>query len=157
VHLRVKRDRYLNLLASAGRHIANRSNPDSIEGARRMTLRMSKDRATIGRALPQTDRAGYVLVRSLILAAVALVVIQSRAFADDKNSVPLPREQWPVSVPFDVPVADCEKMGGTLINPRRPLCQIVSANCAAHEGFIIVMRDAYITASSRLAACRKMH
>jgi hypothetical protein len=86
VHLRVKRDRYLNLLASAGRHIANRSNPDSIEGARRMTLRMSKDRATIGRALPQTDRAGYVLVRSLILAAVALVVIQSRAFADDKNS-----------------------------------------------------------------------
>jgi hypothetical protein len=122
-----------------------------------MTLRMSKDRATIGRALPQTDRAGYVLVRSLILAAVALVVIQSRAFADDKNSVPLPREQWPVSVPFDVPVADCEKMGGTLINPRRPICQIVSANCAAHEGFIMVMRDAYITASSRLAACRKMH
>ena len=98
-------------------------------------------------------------MRSLVLAAVALVIIQSRvcALADDKNSVPLPREQWPVSVPFDVSVADCERMGGQLTNPRRPLCQIVSANCEAHEGFIVVMRDAYNTASSRLAACRKMH
>jgi hypothetical protein len=122
-----------------------------------MTRRIGKDRVAIGHASAQTDRAGYVLARSLLLAAVALVAIQSRAFADDKNSVPLPSDQWPVSVPLDVPVADCEKMGGTIINPRRPICQIVSANCAAHAGFMMVMRDPYFIGSGRLAACRKMH
>jgi len=99
------------------------------------------------------------MVRSMVLAAVALVMIQATvcALADDKNSVPLPREAWPVAVPLDVSLADCERMGGQVINPKRWMCQIASANCEANKGFTVVMRDAYNTASSRLAACRKIH
>jgi hypothetical protein len=99
------------------------------------------------------------MLRKSILTLATLGALQPVVYAraDDKNSVPLPRDQWPVSVVFDVPSEKCDAMGGTLNAARGPkTCYIPPAKCETIAGFKVVMRDYYTSGSGRLAACRKM-
>ncbi len=93
------------------------------------------------------------------LALVTLTALQpiSHARADSQNSAPLPRDQWPASVVFDVPLENCVAMGGEANAVRGPkTCYIAPTKCETIAGFKVVMRDYYRSGSGRLAACRKM-
>ena len=99
------------------------------------------------------------MLRKSILTLATLGTLQpaASAQADDKNPVPLPRDQWPASVVFDVPLENCEAMGGTSNAVRsHKTCYIPPTKCETIAGFKVVMRDYYRSGSGRVAACRKM-
>jgi hypothetical protein len=57
---------------------------------------------------------------------------------------------------MDTSVAECVNKGGTITNPRRPVCEVRTAQCESRPGWKVVERDAYREASQRLVACTWM-
>jgi hypothetical protein len=97
-------------------------------------------------------------LRWLHVIAIISLVGTTTAKADDKNSVPLPRDQWPATIYLDVQNANCESMGGKLQGKlgQSQVCYIASTDCESHAGFKVVTRDAYKIGSARLIACHNM-
>ncbi len=86
-----------------------------------------------------------------------LTVAASAVAADSQNSVALPRESWPATVVYDVSLKNCDGMGGKVSGRLgTQFCYIASADCDAHAGYKVVMRDAFTIGGARLAACRKL-
>ena len=97
--------------------------------------------------------------RFVLLAGMVMVAgISSTADADDKNSVPLARDQWPtMPIYYDVKENDCDKAGGKLVGKLgQQTCYIAAVDCESHSGFKVVTRDAYRTGSARFVACHPM-
>jgi hypothetical protein len=86
-----------------------------------------------------------------------LMTAASAVAADNQNSVPMPRESWPATVVFDVALKNCDSMGGKVSGRTgTQFCYIAAADCEAHPGYKVVMRDAFTIGASRLAACRRL-
>jgi hypothetical protein len=91
------------------------------------------------------------------VAAVALMLpLMAHAQERDMHVVSLPQGQWPGNVVVDISQDKCESLTGARVSPGRNvnLCYITTAMCETNKGWHVVMRDAYMTAAARIAACR---